>query len=366
MTMVRLGAGILIGMLASGWIDSVAAQLVLRPTGESIAAELVVEQAKLAEQATRLSAANLTETSQKMGVLAESLRNSLGKDISKPLDLLDTGDKGAAYRALAVVSRSRAYLEASKGCNDADASAMATALATTVDKLSQGGNSSKVQPVLSGVETSDHRPLFVLHGGDKNVAFALTGENLFDAQCENPVVTATDVDGKPLAIQPEMTGVSPARIELKMADSTGLLSGPYVLHVASKRKAFMVGCTAQPETLAALEVAKPVSLEVSYSVSASCNGQAAAAPATGKLPVLHGAGTVSQQVALGSCDNPVSYTISAKGSLGSGQDSAVGPITQIASAGITTGLPGGYTLSWDPSVRQLFLRSSASQCKGIY
>ena len=51
---------------------------------------------------------------------------------------------------------------------------------------------------------------------------------------------------------------------------------------------------------------------------------------------------------------------------GDGHAVSVGPISQIASAGITAGLPGGLSLSWDPSVRQLFLRPGAASCKGVY
>jgi hypothetical protein len=51
---------------------------------------------------------------------------------------------------------------------------------------------------------------------------------------------------------------------------------------------------------------------------------------------------------------------------GDGHSSTVGPISQIASAGITAGLPGGLSLSWDPSVHQLVVRPAASSCKGVY
>jgi hypothetical protein len=44
----------------------------------------------------------------------------------------------------------------------------------------------------------------------------------------------------------------------------------------------------------------------------------------------------------------------------------VGPITQSADATITAGLPGGLTLSWDPSVRRIFVRSGVNACKGVY
>ena len=77
-------------------------------------------------------------------------------------------------------------------------------------------------------------------------------------------------------------------------------------------------------------------------------------------------GVASQPVAIQGCDNPVSYAVTAKVAFGDGREISVGPFSQIASAGITAGLPGGLTLSWDPSVRQLFVRPAASTCKGVY
>jgi len=362
-----VAAGALFWLLMPGFGGPAVAQIAPRLTGSAVIDQLQAAQHDLAARAASLPTSSLAATSQRLAVLTDGLRAALGGDAAKPIDLIGADARAQAYRAFAVAQRTQAYLEASKGCLDADANAMADALATTVDVVAGGTGSAKLQPVINGVETLDHRPLFVLHGKGKDTAFALVGANLFDAQCEDPAVTATDEHGKPLAVQPRITGVLPNRIELALADASQLQPGSYVLHVVPRRKAFLVGCAAQPEARAAVQVAMPAKMSVSYSVSMTCSGGGQALPAVaGTMPDISGAGTVSQRVALGDCADPVSYSVSAKVSFGDGRSASVGPISQIASAGITAGLPGGLTLSWDPSVRELYVRPAANSCKGVY
>ncbi|MFC5525029.1 hypothetical protein ACFPPA_04675 [Rhodanobacter ginsengisoli] len=371
MSVGRFGAGILCWLLASSLGGPAVAQLAPRLTGSIVLTQLEAARHDLAARAARLPQSSLGATSQHLASMADALRRTLGNDAVKPIDTIGTEAKGSAYRAYAAAQRARAYLDATRGCLDADATAMAEALASTVDLLAAASGSSKLQPVINGVETMDHRPLFVLRESRKEMAFALVGENLFDAQCESPLVTATDRQGRPQSVQPSVTGLSPSRIELKLPDSTGLPSGGYVLHVRSRRKAFLVGCTSQPEAIAAVQVAAPAKLSVSYSLTATCgagHGGAGHAmpPIAGTMPDISGAGTVSQRIVIEGCTDPLSYAISAKVTFGDGHGEAIGPISQIASAGITAGLPGGLSLSWDPSVRQLFVRASGNSCKGIY
>jgi hypothetical protein len=369
MTSGKLGAGILFWLLAPGLAGPASAQIAPRLTGADVIAKLETAQHDLAARAAILPQSSLATTGQRLAKLAESLRQSLGNDAAKPIDIIGTDAKGSAYRANAVAQRTQAYLDATKGCPDTDAAAMADALAATVDSIASAGGSSKAQSVINAVETLDHRPLFVLRNSGKETAFALVGENLFDAQCDNPVVTATDGQGKRQAIQPSVTGLLPNRIELRLADSSGLQSGSYVLHVVSKRKAFLVGCSTQPEAVAAVQVAAPAKVSVSYALTATCrvnNNEQKMPAVTGTLPDVSSGSTVPQNIAIDGCADPVSYAITAKVTFGDGHSASTGPISQIASAGITAGLPGGYSLSWDPSVHQLFVRSSANMCKGIY
>jgi hypothetical protein len=369
MSIGKLGASILFGLLAPSLAGSAAAQIAPRLTGSVVIEQLETAQHDLAARAAGLPHSSLGATSQRLASLAEALRKMLGGDVGKPIDLIAADAKASAYRGAAAAQRTQAYLDASKGCLDADANAMADALAKSVELLAAGGGSSKLLPVINGVETQDHRPLFVLRSGSKDTAFALVGANLFDAQCEDPVVTATDGQGKQQSVQPSVTGVSPSRIELKLPDSSQLQPGSYVLHVMSKRKAFLVGCAAQPEAIAAVQVAAPVKVSVSYGLTATCqsgNGAQVMPPVTGTMPDIAGSGTVSQNIAIAGCASPVSYAITAKVTFGDGHSASIGPISQIASAGITAGLPGGLSLSWDPSVHQLFVRPSANTCKGVY
>ncbi|MDW2982069.1 hypothetical protein [Rhodanobacter sp. KK11] len=365
----RLGAGILFGLLAPGLAGPTVAQVAPRLTGATVVAELEAAGHELSVRAASLPHSGLGTVSERLAGMADTLRKMLGGDAGKPIDTLGAGAKASAYRAHAMAQRTQAFLDASKGCLDADAGAMADALASSVAQLAAVSGPAKLPPVIDGVETVDHRPLFVLRDGGKEMTFALVGANLLDAQCEDPVVTATDAQGKPQGIQPSVTGVSPNRIEVKLGGGQ-LQSGSYVLHVVPKHKAFLVGCTAQPEAVAVVQVAPPVRVSVGYTLTATCRaGRDAdrAMPAiTGTLPDFTGGGAVVQQIDVPGCDDPVSYAISAKATFGDGHAVSVGPISQTASAGITTGLPGGLSLSWDPSVRQLFLRPGANGCRGVY
>lgn len=364
----QLGACILIGLLAPGVVGSASAQIAPRLTGTAVITQLETAQHDLATRATSLPHSSLGTTSAQLGKLVDELRDSLGKDAAKPIDLLDKDAKGRAYRASAVAQRTEAYLEAAKGCLEADATAMADALAANVGQVAAGSGSSKTLPVINAVETMDHRPLFVLHPSSKDLAFALVGANLFDAQCESPVVTATDAQGKPQAVQPGVTGVLPNRIELKLPAGARLQAGNYVLHVVAKHKAFLVGCSTQPEAVAAVQVAAPVTVSVSYALTPTCRAGGAehSLPAViGTMPDLVD-GTAAQSVAINGCPEPVSYAIAATVTFGGGRSTSVGPFSQIASAGITAGLPGGLSLSWDPSVHQIFVRAAAKTCKGVY
>lgn len=373
----KLGTGIAAAMLALSLAGAAAGQaapqaapqIAPRLTGELILTHLAAAQHDLAARTADAPNATLADTSQKLAGLAQNLRKSLGKDLAKPIDMLGNDEKAQAYRAEAAVQRTQAFLEASKGCLGADAAAMAEALARTVELEAASSGGSKLPPVINGVETLDRRPLFVLHGDGTAAAFALTGENLFDAQCPSPAVTATDAQGKPQSVQPVVTGVLPDRIELQLPTAS-LPSGSYVLNVVAQRKVFLLGCSAQPATVAVLQVAPAPKVSVSYSLTQTCpapgGGQGRAMPAiTGTMPEPAG-GTVAKYVAVDGCADPLSYAISATVTFGDGRSSTVGPISQIASAGITAGLPGGLSLSWDPLVHQLVVRPAASSCKGVY
>jgi len=370
MSMGRLGASILFGLLAPGLAGSAAAQVAPRLTGATVVAELEAARHELSARAASLPHSSLGATSERLAGMADALRKALGDDAGKPIDTIGAGARAGAYRAHALAQRTRAFLDASKGCLDADASAMADALASTVVQVAAASGSAKLSPVIDGVETVDHRPLFVLRNGGKEMTFALVGANLLDAQCEDPVITATDAQGRRQEVQPSVTGVSPNRIELKLAGDVQLQSGSYVLHVVPKHKALLVGCTAQPEAVAAVQVAPSVKVSVSYALTATCRAGKGAdqvmPPITGTMPDFTGNGTVSQQIDTAGCTDPVSYAISAKATFSDGHAVSVGPVSQIVSAGITAGLPGGLSLSWDPSVRQLFVRSGANRCKGVY
>jgi hypothetical protein len=299
---------------------------------------------------------------------------TLHGDLDKPVETIGDAERASVLRAHAAAARVQAYLAVAGGCHGSDVRAMQAALAAGVARLATDGTSAKRVPVVDGVETLAHVPLFVLHQGSAPMVFALTGVNLVDTQCANPKVVATDLAGRPLPSQPGVSGATPGRIELRWPQSTSLPAGGVVLHVATERKAFLLGCTALPEASAVIQVAPSVQYQVDYVLSASCpaSGAKDASPVTvplahGKMPPLIGYGrTVSQPVDTSACAEPQSYSVSATVDGSDGSHAAAGPFTQSAQASISAGLPGGLTLSWSPSAQTLFVRSGLKTCKGVY
>jgi hypothetical protein len=166
-----------------------------------------------------------------------------------------------------------------------------------------------------------------------------------------------------------LSGASPARLELKWPDAGKLAAGPVVLHVVAQRKAFLVGCTALPEATATIEVAPAANYRVDFTLDAIC-------PATGDpdrvVPLgkgtltLAGAGkSASQPVSTAACAEPSAYRLGATVTAPDGAPASAGPFTQPAQASITAGLPGGLTLSWDPTVQAVFVRAGTTSCKGV-
>lgn len=376
--MAALGGmlGVLLAWLACGAVASAqpATGLGLRVTGSAVITRLETAQQGLVKNGSATGDARLATLAQRLGELAQALQGDLGADAAKPVDLIGKNQQGKVWRAHALAERAQAYLLACTGCMGDDARAMVDALVATADQLSASTpGSSATPPVIDTVQTIDNRPLFVLRQSAAPLAFALGGSNLLDSRCPDPKVTATDAHGVALDVQPVVTGVSPARIEVKLPAGAKLDPGAYVLHVVTTHKEFLRGCATQPEALAVLQVAQPFKLVVSYTLEASCpvpGGQGAAQQVmldAGALPDIttHGA-TVRKQVTTQVCADPASYTIAAKVGFADGTSQAVGPFTQNAAASITAGLPGGLSLNWDPAIQTIVVHSGASTCKGVY
>lgn len=344
-----------------------------RLSGQVALDEINAATTALAAQPKATSSSPLASVEQRLADMAKTLQ-ALRSDLDKPVETIGDAARARVLRAHAAAARVQAYLAASGGCQGADASAMQAALAAGVARLATDTKSAKLVPVVDGVETLAHQPLFVLHQGMGPMVFALSGVNLVDTQCADPQVTATDSTGQPLSSQPNVTGAAPGRIEMRWPNAGALPAGSVVLHVATQRKAFLLGCTALPEASAVIQVAPSVQYQVEYVLTASCPASAAtgspagAVPlAHGKMPLLAGYGiTVSQPVDTSACAEPQSYSVSATVAGSDGSRVAAGPFTQSAQASITAGLPGGLTLSWSPSAQTLFVRSGLKTCKGIY
>ncbi len=367
--------GLLCSLFAIGFSGQVQPQIAPRLTGDAVLSRLDSARHELSIRANRLHDPRLDAASQRLAQMADVLRKLLVGQAAKPVDFIDEQARAAVLRADAAVQRTQAYLSVANGCIVDDSKAVAGALAVTIDQLAAGTASAKVQPVVDAVESMDHRPLFAIHSDGKPLVFALVGANLSDSQCADPQITATDDKGALLDVQPVVTGVLPTRIELSLPAGSRPKTGSYVLHVVPKRKIFMRGCTAQPEAVAALQVAPQMRYSVSYVLTAVCRGEGGKGAAiehdmplgAGTMPDITAYGTaVSQRIDTSACAEPVSYAISAKTNLGDGVNASVGPIVQAADATITAGLPGGLSLRWNPSVGELVIRSGNNLCKGVY
>ena len=354
------------GWLLIGVANQASAQIAPRLTGEAVIARLDTAKQDLAVRASSMHDERLGVVSTRLGEMAAALRKSLGDKAAQPADIMDDGRRIAVLRADAAVQRTRSFLDTAPTCPGSDAKALAEALAQTIDLLANASASSKATPVISSIEALDHRPLFALHPGNAPVALALLGTNLTDTQCADPQITATDGQGKLLDNQPVITGVLPTRIELKLPEGAGNKPGELILHVVPKHKGFLMGCSAQPEATTALQITAPLRVSVSYELVTTCsNGERM--PVSGDLQAITAYGaTSSRQIEPAACPSPTRYAIGAKVTFGDGNTASAGPVEQTAAADITLGLPAGFTLSWSPSTRTVFVRSAANICKAVY
>jgi len=360
-------AGKAIGALAAfGCLCMLAtpalAQLPPRLTAGNAADQLDAARQGLAGPAT-------AATAQQLQALAQGLRETLGGQLAQPLTALDDRERGQVLRAHAAAQLAGDFTDAVSGCREGEATAMAQALALSVQRLARAPAEGKpMQATIERVETADHLPVFAVRPAATPLVLALVGSELSDPQCPEPQLSITDANGMPLPTQPRLTGVLPTRIELAWADTAMLKPGGYLLHARPQHKAFLVGCSAQPEATIAVQLVPPPSFTVDYALEATC-GRTPSAPVTlgkGTLPALKGYGaTVSQAIDTAACANPVAYRVSARVGYADGARASAGPFEQSADANLTVGLPGGLSLSWDPSVRQLFVRSGAPLCKGV-
>jgi hypothetical protein len=338
------------------------AQLPPRLTPTGVADQLDAVRQRLAGRA------DLAAVAQQLQALAQDLRTTLAAHGTQPLTALDDRDRGRVLRAHAAAGLVRDFVEAADSCRADEASAMAQALTLSVRRLAQAPAEGKpMQATIDRLETADHAPLFALRVAGKPLALALAGSELTDPQCPDPRLTVTDASGAPLPAQPRITGVSPSRIEFEWADTAALEPGSYVFHVRPQHKAFLVGCSAQPEAVVAVQVVPAPKFTVGYELDAVCGhddphiltlGQ-------GTLPLDGYGATVAQAVDTSACTDPVAYRVSATVGYADGASASAGPFEQSADASATVGLPGGLSLSWDPAVRQLFVRSGAPMCKGM-
>jgi len=353
-----IGLGLLLALAAPA-----SAQLPPRLTAASVADQLDAARLRLAGQPAAAT------TAQQLQTLAQNLRSTLADEIAQPLTALDDRARGQVLRAHAAAQLAGDFADSVQGCREGEAGAMAQALALSIRQLAQAPAEGKpMQAAIDRLETADHAALFALRTADKPLALALVGSELHDPQCPDPQLTATDADGKPLSVQPRITGVLPTRIEFEWPGTAALAPGSYVLHARPQHKAFLVGCSAQPEATVAVQVVPAPKFVVGYALEAVCGRAAPTTVALGKgtLPPLDGYGaTVTQAIDTSACADPVTYRISATVTYADGASAKAGPFEQSADANATVGLPGGLSLSWDPAVRQLFVRSGAPMCKGV-
>lgn len=357
--------------IGGAWLalPTIAQEVAPRLTGTMVVEELDKVQQAVTARAKASGDTNLATVAGKLGAMSGVLQKSLGGDADQPTATLGADARDAVVRADAAAKRVQAWLDASAvACTKNDIDAMLAAVSATVDALAADTASQKAPlPVIDGVETLDKRPLFLLRPGNDAPRFVLTGENLVDAQCANPKVVALDASGQPAAVQPQLVAAQPGRVELKWPGAEKLAPGSYTLQLTADRKAFLIGCTSQPAALTVLQVAPMQSFTVNYALMATCAGSPAPVPLDSQTVSITGRGqTIARNVDASKCANPNAYTLTASAHAGDGAVTKMGPVTQSPDASITAGVGDGITLSWEPSMRQLFVRSGQQGCKGVY
>ncbi|MBN8736383.1 MAG: hypothetical protein J0H27_08955 [Xanthomonadales bacterium] len=357
------------GVLTLAALAASAQQVAPRLTGAMVIADLAKVQQAVKARGDGTQDADLQAVDGQLQRMGANLRKMLGDDSNKPVATIDKDVRDAAIRAEAAAKRVQAWLDASAtACTRDETGAMLAALTATLEQLSADTSSQKAPlPVIDGVETLDQRPLFVLGKQDAVPKFVLTGANLVDAQCANPEVTVVGADGKLVGTQPQLVAAQPGRVELQWPGAANLAPGAYTLRLAAERKGFLFGCTSQPPAVAVLQVAPQQHFKVSYALIATCEGQSAPVSlASATVSITGRDQTVTRSVDVSACGTPASYTLTAAAGEAPGQETKMGPVTQGPDAGITSGLGNGLTISWDPSLHQLLVRSGTRTCKGVY
>ena len=368
----RVLATALIGIgLGGAWLalPTIAQEVAPRLTGTMVLDELGKAQQAVNARAKASGDANVAAIATKLGAMSDALQKSLGGDADEPTATLGAGERDAVVRADAATKRVQAWLDASAiACTKDDLDAMLAAVSSVVDQLAADTSSQKAPlPVIDGVETLDKRSLFVLRPGKDAPRFVLAGENLVDAQCANPKVVMLDASGKPAAVQPQLVAAQPTRVEMRWAGADKLAPGSYTVQLTAERKAFLIGCTSQPAALTVLQVAPVQHFTVNYALVATCSGSPAPVSLDSQTVSITGRGqTVARTIDTSTCANPTTYTLTASAHANNGEATRMGPVTQSPEASITAGVGNGITLSWEPSMRQLFVRSGQQGCKGVY
>lgn len=368
----RMLSAALIGIgVGSAWLvlPTLAQEVAPRLTGAMVVDELGKAQQAVNARAKASGDANQATIASKLGAMSDALQKSLGGKADEPTATLGADERDAVVRADAAAKRVQAWLDASAvACTKDDLAAMLAAVSVAIDKLAADTSSQKAPlPVIDGVETLDKRQLFVLRPGKDAPRFVLTGENLVDAQCANPKVVAFDASGQPAAMQPQLVAAQSGRVEMRWAGADKLAPGSYTLQLTAQRKAFLIGCTSQPAALTVLQVAPVQHFTVNYALVATCGGSPAPVPMDSQTVSITGRGqTIARNVDTSSCTNPTAYTLTASAHANNGEVTKMGPVTQSPDASITAGVGNGITLSWEPSMRQLFVRSGQQGCKGVY
>lgn len=359
------GVGSVAGLLLAA--SPVAAQEVApRLTGNQVLDRLDQVTLAATRRAKAAPDAKLDAVVAQLAAIDSSLRSTLGGDAGQPVATVSAGKRDAVLRAQAGAKRVQAWLDASAvACTRDDLDQMLAALAATLDQLAHDRASSKAPPpVLDGIETIAGKPLFVLRPGATPARFVLTGENLVDLQCANPSVVAQDADGHPAAVQPQLVAAQPTRVEMRWPDAAKLAPGAYQLQLTTQRKAFLVGCVAQPAATIALQVSAPVGFSVHYALAAVCAGTSAPL-GSGNLTLAGYDQTAAATVAAPACAAPTAYTLTASSQVGTGAPVQIGPVTQSADASSTLGIGHGVTFTWSPALHQVLARSGAQGCKGV-
>lgn len=237
-------------------------------TGSALISQLESTGKALISQGQSSASALEQQLGAELSALAAQLKATLGDQVTKPINDLNSTAKVEAERALASLNQAQAFIEAVQGCGKQDIDSIASTVLIGVRQLvSDNVPWSEDFPIIRSVRAHGGSVLFGIRSAP-DVLIDIEGENLSDPRCKAPTMTIDDGSAVPTSIA--VFTSSPNLITAKLEKL--VKPGDYRIKLASsKNRRFWFGCFKQPEVSYAVKVLPKATFSVKYDVSPVCS-----------------------------------------------------------------------------------------------